>query len=269
MEKALLIILINLVNAAGVQAQSSTISKDGRGWLISAGVHYFPKQTVTPNYEAVQGLTIYSLPTKASAFEVTRFLKSKGRFSTSIGLRLAQMPSDAGLDIAKDITQNGYIIKDYYKNSLPYATIKGLLNLRLFNISRFEIVQSIGTSLVLIPRGFANLQIKSFSSGSLVYYYVSKGAYNPSGVPFFSLLGQTSVIYTANKRQKWFLNASYEISPRNAIISNYTFFTKTNELKGTITRHYQHFGIQLGFFWAMKNKKYVNRDPYEENEESQ
>jgi hypothetical protein len=255
MKKLLLLFPLNLIIPVIAQAQTVLNKENVSGWLVSGGIHFFPKQLVKPNYEPVEGINIYSKQTRASSLELTRFFKLKGRWSSSIGLRLAQMPSDQGLDIAENITSNGFAFDDYYKNSLPYATIKGLINFKVFEKNKFSILQSLGTSLVIIPRGFANYRVVSASSGTDVLYYQARGAYNPNSSPFFSPLVQTAFIYAPNERRKWFLSFSFESMSRDVIISDYTFYGATRELKGIITRSYQHFGVQIGGFWALKKTK--------------
>jgi hypothetical protein len=256
MKKLLLLFPLNLIIPVIAQAQTVLNKENVSGWLVSGGIHFFPKQLVKPNYEPVEGINIYSKQTRASSLELTRFFKLKGRWSSSIGLRLAQMPSDQGLDIANNLSNDSIPFGDYYKNSLPYATIKGLINFKIFEKNKFSIVQSLGTSLVIIPHGFANYKVSSIpSSGVRFLDYESVGAYNPKSYIFFSPLIQTAFIYAPNERKKWFLSISFESAARDVIVSNYTFYGATRELKGIITRSYQHFGVQIGGFWALKKTK--------------
>ena len=256
MKKTLSICLFYLISFNIIISQ--TIVKDTlntRLWSITGGIHLFTKQIVKPNYEPLAGLKIYSKPTYDFDLEITRYIKLKKNWSSSLGFRLGYLSSDVGVDIAENITRDSYAFDDYGKGSLPYVAIKGLVNVKVFEKNKLSIQQSLGSSFVLIPHGFANYSISSLSSGILVPYYISKGFYNPNSLPFFSALSETSLICTKKGEKKWILSLSFEIAPKDAIVSNYTFYTKTTELKGTMTRRYQQMGLEFGWFWTTKKRK--------------
>jgi hypothetical protein len=259
MKKLSFFILLNLSFWTTLKSQTTTNQADENesGWAFSGGLHFFTAQVIKPNYALVSGINIYSKPTFAPAFDVTRIFKLKKKWSYSVGLRLAYLPTNQGFDVAENITRDNLAFDDYSKGILPYAALKGLVGYKILKKNKFSVVQSLGTSLVLIPRGFANHAISSVSSGVEVPYYQSKGYYNPNGLPFFSLLTETALMYQPHERQKWFLNVSFELAPKDAIASNYTFFSVKGELKGTITRRYQQMGIHLGGFFAINKKKKI------------
>jgi hypothetical protein len=262
MKKTLVLLLLQIVSVKSLVSQTHlSDTNTTHTWTMTGGVHFFTKQIVRPNYQPLAGLNIYSKPTFDYALEVTRFFKLKKNWSSSIGFRSGFMPSNQGVDIAENITRNGFAFDDYDKGRLPYVAFKGLVNLKIWEKKRLSIQQSLGSSFVLVPHGYANYSIISISTGTEVPYLISKGFYNPNSRPFLSGLSETSLICTKRGEKKWTLNLSFEIAPKDVIQSNYVFYTKTEELKGTITRRYQQMGLEFGWFWTTKKKK--KRSDYE------
>jgi hypothetical protein len=257
MKKLFCFISFYFLFGLGLKAQIVSKTDSVNLWKMTLGVHVFTKQKVGQNYEPVPGLRIYSRPTYDFAMELTRFIKLNTKISSSIGFRLGLMPSNQGVDIAENITRNGYAFDDYNKHSLPYLAFKGLVNFNLWHKDKFSIVQSIGSSFVLVPRGFSNYDIISLSSGVEVPYYRSKGLYNPTNLPFFSALSETSLICTKKGEKKWILSLSFEVAPKDVIASEYIFYSTKGELKGTMTRRYQQIGIHYGWFFTLKKKRKI------------
>ncbi len=255
MKKLVIIIFFDLICLIVIQAQTTIKTSDVNSWTITGGVHVFTKQIVRPNYEPIRGLSIYSKPTTDYSLEVTRLFNLKGKLSSSLGLRLGNIPYNQGLNIAENITRDGLAYDTNYKNRLPYIALKGLINISIWGKKRLTIMQQLGSAFVLVPHAFANYDIASLSSGSIVPYYISKGVYNPNRLPFFSALSETSLIYTKGGEKKWLLSVSFEVAPKTVIESNYIFYSKTEELKGTITRRYQQLGVHFGWFWTTKKKR--------------
>ncbi len=257
MKKLFCFISFYFLLVLGLKAQIISKTDSTNLWKMTLGVHVFSKQKVVQNYEPVPGLRIYSRPTYGFAMELTRFIRLNTKLSSSIGLRIGLMPSDVSLNIAENITRNGLSYDTRNKHSLPYLAFKGLVNFNLWHKDKFSIVQSIGSSFVLVPRGFSNYDIISLSSGVEVPYYSSIGLYNPTNLPFFSALSETSLICTKKGEKKWILSLSLELAPKDVIASEYIFYSTKGELKGTMTRRYQQVGIHYGWFFILKKKRKI------------
>ncbi len=256
MKRILTLILLQLVSVKSLVSQTEIKDTSNvHDWTMTGSVHIFTKQKIKQNYQPLPGLSIYTKPTTDFAFEVTRFFKLKKGWLSSLGFRLGMLSSDVGIDIAEDITRNGYPFDNYDKGTLPYIAFKGLIRKKVWEEDRLSIQQGLGSSFVLVPPGFANFSVSSLSTGVEVPYFRVRGSYNPSRLPFFSALSETSLVYTKDGEKKWLLSISFEIAPKTVIESNYIFYTKTGELKGVLTRSYQQLGIHFGWFWTTKKKR--------------
>jgi hypothetical protein len=257
MKNFLLLLLFATNSVAVLKSQIKSDIDTLKVWKLTGGVHFFTKEIVKPNYEPVQGLTIYSKPAYDLSLEITRYFKLKKNLNSSLGLRVAYLPSNVGLDVIKNITRDNLAFDTYSKASLPYYALMGLVHFKVLENTKFTVIQSVGTSFVLVPKGFADYGISSSSSGTNIPYFDSKGFYNPNSLPFFSFLSETSLIYTKNGEKKWLLSLSFEFAPKDIIVSDYTFYSNKGELKGTLTRKYQQMGLQFGWFWTLKKRKNI------------
>ena len=255
MKKLLLLIFFTTISLVVLKSQIKSDIDTLKIWKLTGGIHSFTKEIVKPNYEPVQGLRIYSKPAYVFSLEISRYFKLKKNLTSSLGLRVGSLPSNVGLDVTKNITQDNLAFDTYSNVSLPYWALMGLIHFKIFENSKFVAMQSIGSSLVLVPKGFANYGVSSSSSGINIPYFESKGFYNPNGRPFFSLLSETSFIYTNKGEKKWLFSLAFELAPKDIIVSDYTFYSNKGELKGTLTRRYQQMSLHFGWFWTLKKKK--------------
>lgn len=252
MKKKLFFVFLTLQVSIGI-AQNTSNLNNGIGYL-SYGINRFSAQKIISNYPKRNDIRIFSQPTYALSVEFNYRKKIKKYWFYTYGVRLATLPNDRSVDFDADVTVNGFPFDDHSRFSVPYISLKGGIARQFFKNNWLSINQTLGGNFIYLPSGFYNDAITSLSSGQEVVYYRSKGRFNPNGLPFFSLFSETDFTFKVRENKYLKINFLFEVANKDAVKSNYSFFTKTEELTGTITRRFNQIGVNLSYY-SIKNKK--------------
>ena len=248
-----LVFLFLIIQISIGEAQNSDNQSNGIGYL-SYGINLFSAQKIVSNYPQRNNIRIFSQPAYALSIEFNYWKKIKHYWFYTYGVRLATLPNDRSVDFDAGVTVNGFPFDDHSRFSVPYISLKGGIARQFFKNNWLSINQTLGSNFIYLPSGFYNDAITSLSSGQEVIYYRSKGRFNPNGLPFFSLFSETDFTFKVKQDKYLKINFLFEVANKDAVKSNYSFFTKTEELTGTITRRFNQIGVNFSYF-SIKSKK--------------